>query len=117
MLNYNKIESAINRDRTPKVKLATYLGIGESTLRSRLKRKNLTPDDVYNIAKFFNKPIGFFFDEEEEESDNDAPCEALVRHIKCSECIKKDREIQRLLEELKEVQAELLDLYRSKKAN
>lgn len=116
MLNYNKIESAINRDRTPKVKLATYLGIGESTLRSRLKRKNLTPNDVYNIAKFFDKPIGFFFDEDE-ESNSDNPGEAVVRHIKCSECIEKDKEIQRLLEELKELQAELLDLYRSKKAN
>jgi hypothetical protein len=68
MLNYNKIDSIINLNRTPKTAIAEYLGIPESTLRNRLERRNLTPDDVEKIADFFKKPIAYFFDREGPES-------------------------------------------------
>lgn len=99
MLNYNKIESAINYDRTPKTKIATILGIGESTLRSRLERKNLTPDDVEKIADYFKKPIAYFFDREQDVSvANDEQHDYKVTRIDCPECIAKQKEIEELKE-------------------
>jgi transcriptional regulator with XRE-family HTH domain len=100
MLNYNKIHSAINFDRTSKRSLAKYLGVGESTLRSRLGKENLTPDDVEKIAEFFSKPIAYFFDKEEKEAIKDKGEVA----IKCKECEKKDKEIEQLRKELIEIQ-------------
>ncbi len=100
MLNYNKIHSAINFQRTPKRKLADYIGIADSTLRSRLEKENLTPDDVEKIAEFFSKPIAYFFDKEEKEAIKD---EGEVV-IKCKECEKKDKEIEQLRKELIEIQ-------------
>lgn len=65
MLNYNKIHSSINFDRTSKRKLAEFMEIPASTLRSRLEQENLTPEDVEKIAEFFGKPIAYYFDKEE----------------------------------------------------
>lgn len=65
MLNYNKIHSSINFDRTSKRKIAEFIGIAPSTFRSRLDMENLTPNDIEKIAEYFNKPIAYFFDKEE----------------------------------------------------
>ncbi|WP_372775616.1 hypothetical protein [Mangrovibacterium sp.] len=92
MLNYNKIDSTINFQRTPKTAIAEHLGIPESTLRSRLERKNLTPDDVEAFADFFSKPIAFFFDKEENEV-NEKPETYKLKIINCPECIKKQKEL------------------------
>lgn len=101
MLNYNKIESAINYERVPRTKIANILGIGESTLRSRLERKNLTPDDVEKLADYFNKSILYFFDREEPETHpvvNEVRQEYKITRVDCPECISKLRTIAELEE-------------------
>jgi len=108
MLNYNKIHSAINFDRTSKTKLAEYIGIAHTTLRSRLDRENLTPEDVEKIAEFFKKPIAYFFDKEGKE----VGVESIKGSIKCKECEKKDEEIKRLNIKIGEINAELSELYK-----
>ena len=100
MLNYNKIHSLINFDRTSKRSLAKYLEIGESTFRSRLERKNFTPDDVEKIAEFFEKPIAYFFDKEENEP-------AGGEQKKCKECEKKEAEIIDLRQQIYELNVKL----------
>jgi hypothetical protein len=117
MLNYNTIESVINFNRTPKTALAQQLGIPESTLRNRLERKNLTPDDVEQIAVFYSKPIAYFFDKEEKESP-DVAQEGndgyKIKRIECLECIGKQKEIDALKSAL-DAKDELLEMYRGKK--
>jgi len=95
MLNYNKILSAINFERVPKTTIANILGIGESTFRSRLDRKNLTPDDVEKIADYFGKPIGYFFDREEKDVAGE-PAAAYKNGDVCQLCKQKDKQIEEL---------------------
>lgn len=107
MLNYNKIHSSINFGRTPKLQIAKYIGIGESTFRSRLERENLTPNDVEKIAEFFNKPIAYYFDKE--ESDIVAEPKSDYKRT-CLECIEKDKEIGILKGKLLELHEKLLEI-------
>lgn len=104
MLNYNKIESSINFNRTPKTVIAKYLGIAESTLRNRLERKNLTPNDVARLAEFFNKPIAYFFDLEDSEH-NEHP-------ENCLECEEKQKEIEKLKACIEKLWKEKDEVYR-----
>ena len=69
MLNYNKIHSSINFQKTAKRKLAEYMGIADSTLRDRLDRENLTPNDVEKLAAFFGRTIAYYFDKEEKQAE------------------------------------------------
>ena len=67
MLNYNKIHSSINSQRTANRGIAEAIGMPESTFRDRLKKQNFTPDDIEKIAEYFGKTISYFFDREEIE--------------------------------------------------
>lgn len=96
MLNYNKIHSIINFQRTAKTTLSKYMGIANSTLIDRLEKQNLTPDDVEKIADFFEKPIAYFFDrEEKEQKPYKFPEEKLVvvedKPTICAACAAKDK--------------------------
>jgi len=121
MLNYNKIESSINFKRTPKTAIAEFLKIAESTFRNRLRSKNLTPNDVYGIAQYFNKPIGYFFDESEAYAiaggNPDISEDIKITPYNCMECINKEKKLNEQDQKIKDLQDELLELYRAKKAN
>lgn len=98
MLNYNKIESAINSAKLSTRKLGDILGIPEATYRDRIKKKNLSPDDVEKIADYFNKPISYFFDREDQL---DIVVESPVEYQRrCLQCEEKDRKIIELQERL-----------------
>ena len=98
MLNYSKITSIINFHRTAKVKLAEYLQIGESTLRDRLKKENLTPDDVAGIAEYFNKPMTYFFDKDDNQA-NEKGEDYTIKKIDCLECIAKQKKLDQMEKE------------------
>lgn len=133
MLNYNKIHSSINFERTAKRQLAEYLGIPESTLRSRLEKENFTPDDIEKIADYFGKPIAYYFDREESKEAPILPGATQVKtkpyaqqeqhnigtdpkldFYTCPECIEKQREINDL-RKLVALQDKLIAAYEGKK--
>jgi len=107
MLNYNKIESCINFQRTSYRKLAEYLDIAESTLRSRLERNNITPNDIEKIADFFEKPIIYFFDRKEADKksypDKEEKIQVVSEAGPCKEC-NALREKIKLLEKINQLQ-------------
>jgi len=109
MLNYNKIESCINFDRTPYRKLADFMGIADSTLRSRLERNNITPNDLEKIADFFEKPISYFFDREEVELKHHKPINEKQQIVEdpepCRDC-EALRDKVKLLEKINLLQEE-----------
>ncbi|MCC6582955.1 MAG: hypothetical protein IT271_04570 [Chitinophagales bacterium] len=47
--------------------MAEFMGIADSTLRDRLEKKNLTPDDLEKIAVFFGRTIAYYFDLDEKQ--------------------------------------------------
>ena len=114
MLDYNRVHSCINRQTVSKRKLAALLEISESTLRSRLERKNLTPDDIEKLADYFKKPIDYFFNREDEVRESVMDYE--VKRIDCLECINKQKRIDELVHERDQLRVELLDVYRDKKS-
>ena len=110
MLNYSKIHSLINYDRTSKRSIAKHIGLGESTLRSRLERKNLTPDDLEKIADFFDKPIAYFFDKDENEVNEDQTVfNPNVKTYSCTDCIDKEITINKLMNEKSLIQSDLIE--------
>lgn len=119
MLNYNKIESSINYRRTAKRVLASYLGIADSTLRDRLERQNLTPNDVEKIAEFYKKPIAYYFDKENEEeqttnNESNNEKENLPLFLRgCKLCKEKDERINELKERIEELK-ERIEEYKGK---
>lgn len=117
MLNYNKIESLINRNNTPKTKLARLLEIGESTLRSRLERKNLTPDDLEKLADFFGESILYFFDKAETQNSIESKPSYTVKtppnqHCDNPYCNKRIAELEDDKQRLKEYNDHLKALLR-----
>ena len=121
MLNYNKIESILNFHKNGRRELSEYLKMPQSTFYDKLKKKNLTPDDVYGIAQYFNKPIGYFFDESEAYAiaggNPDISEDIKITPYNCMECINKEKKLNEQDQKIKDLQDELLELYRAKKAN
>ena len=108
MLNYNKIHSSINFNRTAITRLAKYIGIPNTTLRTRIERENLLPNDIEKIADFFEKTIAYYFDREESE----------FREKECEKCEENKKEIESLTKELLDVTrkySKVLEELRNKK--
>lgn len=89
------------------IKLSKYIGIPNSTLIERLKRQNLMPNDVEKIADYFQKPIGYYFDREEQgqmeytvKSKMTVANDSVVKIYSCTDCISKQKEIDRLTSQL-----------------
>ena len=104
MLNYNKIHSLINSQEVKIFRLADKMGIPESTLRHRLKKENLSPNDVEKIAKFFSRSIIYFFDLEDPEHNDHSD--------NCSECEEKQKEIDKLKACIEKLWIEKDEVYR-----
>lgn len=103
MLDIEKSKKATNRF------MGELLGITESTFRSRRDLQNFTPNDVEKIADFFQRPIAYYFDKEEEGEQitlytqnhmKKTSGDTTVRVYNCSECISKQKEIDRLTSQL-----------------
>lgn len=100
MLNYNKIISDINRGKLSNRQVADVLGIAESTFRSRIERKNITPDDIDKLSDYFKRPIAYYFDKEdkegyrtnEEKSDKED-------HLSYRTCDSRDQTIAKLVDQ------------------
>lgn len=113
MLNYNKIHSVINFDRTSKRKIADFLGISNSTFVDRLNKENFTPNDIEKLSDFFDKPLDYWFDREEKPMVQDEGEQYRIRPevtvYECPECITKQKEIDRLRNKLEAVQDRLIE--------
>ncbi len=110
MLNSKKIESLIFFGESNPAKVSRATGINYQTLISKIKNGSWTPNDVEILADFFQKPMTYFFDREETNQIS----EPEIKYFNCTDCITKQKEIDRLNEELKD-KKELLDFYRGKK--
>ena len=104
MLNYSKIESNINFHKDGKKKLAKYIGIATSTFYDKLKKKNFTPDELEKIADFFDKPIAYYFDKEDNENNDN--------HKPCLDCEEKQKEIDKLKACIEKLWKEKDEVYR-----
>ena len=94
----------INFQRTPKTELSKFMGIPNTTLIHRINKENLTPNDVEKIAEYFNKPISYFFDKEENEDG------VLKKPSKeeCKDCIQKEKKIEELERNMFELQTKYI---------
>lgn len=59
----------MNSEKLSNRQVAHVLGIAESTFRSRIERKNLTPDDVDLLSDYFKRPIAYYFDKENQQEN------------------------------------------------
>jgi hypothetical protein len=99
MLNKNKIESLINYgDSNPSI-VSKHTGINYQTLKSKLKSGVWLAVEIEILAKYFKKPITYFFGEDEKNSVD----EPGVTTYSCPDCIKKQKEIDRLQKEKDEI--------------
>jgi len=111
MLNYNKIHSSINSQRTANRGIAEAIGMPESTFRDRLRRENFTPDDIERIADFFGKPITYYFDREESQSKQYAENDRQnAVNEPCPCCAQKEAEISKLTRDLLETKDKYIHL-------
>ena len=117
MLNYNKIKSDIDSRNTVKTKLSSSVGIPNSTLRDRLEKKNLTPDNVEKLADYFGRTIAYYFDREENEAVSYTNAEKKGERPEevegpCPSCTKLLKDIIKLQENLIEAKNETLSIMR-----
>jgi len=73
MLNINKIESDINSNNLQSTDIARIIGVKYTTTLHRRENGNWTPDDVEKLADYFHRPIAYYFDREESETDKPTP--------------------------------------------
>lgn len=63
-MNYSKLEKTIKDQNLTLKKIAEKIGRDNTGIYTTFKNKTLSINDLENIAKVLNKPIGYFFDEE-----------------------------------------------------
>jgi hypothetical protein len=95
MLNINKIDSEFNKRNLYVTDIAKILSQPYTTVVHKKKKGNWTPDDVERIADYFNKSILYFFDRDTELAIVSEP---KITYYNCTDCIKKQKEIDELKE-------------------
>jgi hypothetical protein len=115
MLNINKIESDFNKHNLTDSDIAKILNKPYTTINNKRKREDnrWTPEEVEKIADYFKRPISYYFDRDEPSQVNDKPTE----YGRCTDCEKKQEEINKLRNEVDQLKNELLEVYRGKKGN
>lgn len=113
MLNLSKIESDINSNNLQSKDVSAIIGVKYTTTINRREKGNWTPNDIEKLADYFNRPIAYYFDREEQGSSP----KGLVSDVDpvvygCSSCRKKQREIDKLKLKLGELKGELLEVHR-----
>ncbi len=108
-LNYSKIKDDINLQNTANTALAKSLGIPNSTLKDRLSKNNLTPDDVFRIAIYFGREIGYYFDRPELTKAE----EQEITYKTCKDCIEKQKKLDQAHDMLLKKDDELIDCQRN----
>jgi len=113
MLNINKIDSDFNKKNLHVTDIAKILDQPYTTVIHKKKKGNWSPNDIEKIAEFFDRSILYYFDRDTEPNTAKEP---EIKYFSCPDCIEKQKEIDRLSEQLKD-KNELLDFYRGKKEN
>ncbi|MDR0385496.1 MAG: helix-turn-helix domain-containing protein [Prevotellaceae bacterium] len=66
-----KMSKLIEDRDVRKIELSKHLGVARNTLDDYLSEKTyMTSDKIEKVAKFFNVPVGYFFDESPQATIN-----------------------------------------------
>jgi len=63
MVNLLKIRDLCKKNRISLKRLSEDIGISETGLQYILNNNTTSAENLYKIAKYFNVPVGYFFDE------------------------------------------------------
>lgn len=98
MLNYNKIQSDINKKNIDLTEIARYGKLKYGSFRDRYIEKRLYANEIEVIAQFFDRSIDYYFDREEKQSKviyNNADNMRVVEESQgpCLMCVEKEKRI------------------------
>ena len=68
MLNYNKIQSDINKRNIHLTEIARFGNLKYSSFRDRYTEEKLYANEIEVIAQFFERSIDYYFDREEKQA-------------------------------------------------
>lgn len=119
-LDYNAIWSEINSRSLTKSKASRIAEMSETGFKQMMKRKTMAVSTLEKLAKYFDKPIGYFFGNEEDGKINtttkyplstkkDIVGEPQITLISCHDCIDKDKQIKKMSREKSELQTKYID--------
>ena len=116
-MDYYKVRKCIreylqkNNDKISERAEARVIRMSQKGYTAMMEHHTLTVKKLEEIAQILNKPVSYFFVTDE---DQDTTEELAMKYFDCKDCIDKQKEIERLTDQLKD-KNELLDFYRGKK--
>lgn len=110
-MNYEKLKGLIRKENLSQNKAATAFKMSSPGFSEMMAKQTMKVDTLEIIAKYFNVPVSYFFDEIDAVSE---PYEKykIIRND-CQECISKEKQIEALTKAL-DAKDELLEMYRKK---
>lgn len=94
-MDYNKVWSLINGKNLSQNKISRILDLSSTGFKLMMDRRTMTVATLEKLAEYFDKPVSYFFDEEENEvSEARVKYESRVRENKLQNCTDKERLIE-----------------------
>ncbi len=112
-MDYNKVWSLFNKHGLSQNAAARIVGMSSPGFATMMKRETMTISTLEKIAAYFKVPIQEFFEKTEYSISADRSTEVNESYIKlynCENCIKKQREVDKLKDEMKETQKQLIEI-------
>lgn len=120
-MNYDRLKRAISErleethKRQSERASAELVNMSQKGYASMIKNHTLTVKKLEEIAMIVEKPVSYFLLSDKDPDTNTVEEPYMLLERSCQECKKKEDKINELISELKELQSELLDLYREKR--
>jgi transcriptional regulator with XRE-family HTH domain len=95
-MNYKKLNDLIRENNLTQNKAAAAFGVSSPGLREMIDNKTMKVETLEKIAKYFNVPVSYFFDEDPCNELNEPPATYNKAQIICPLCAEKDRIINLL---------------------
>ena len=99
-MNYEKIEQLIKKENLTQNKAAAAFGMSSPGFKEMLDNKTMKVETLEKIAKYFNVPVSYFFEDGEKLTPSQVP-DLPVDIVKepytvCRLCNEKDKRIAEL---------------------
>lgn len=120
-MNYDRLKRAISKrlEKTHKRQseraAAELVNMSQKGYAAMMKNHTLTVKKLEEIAAIVEKPVSYFLLTDDDPAPNTVEEPYILLERSCQECKLKEAKIHELTSELKELQSELLDLYREKR--